>query len=193
SSLAYLGYLSGHKTIADTVNDELFSSFIRQQWKTEIIPTLAPIADVDYSEYCEKLHERYANPSIRHSTWQIAMDGTQKLPQRLLNTLQDNLDSGRSSPLIIAAIAGWMRYVAGTDDAGDPIDVRDALADEIARLVRDKTGSPAAIVDSLLSMKKVFPQQITSSAEIRGQLVDVYTDYAEIGVRKSLAKLLGSK
>ncbi|MEM7464057.1 MAG: mannitol dehydrogenase family protein, partial [Pseudomonadota bacterium] len=82
SSLAYLGYLAGHKTIADTVNDELFSSFIRQQWKTEIVPTLAPIAGVDYIEYCEKLHERYANPSIRHSTWQIAMDGTQKLPQR---------------------------------------------------------------------------------------------------------------
>lgn len=190
SSLAYLGYLVGHRTISETVGDELFSRFIRQLWKTEIIPTLVPIAEVDYDEYCEKLHARFANPAIRHSTWQIAMDGTQKLPQRLLHTLQDNLDSGQDSPLIIAAIAGWMRYVAGVDDDGNAIDIRDALADEIAQRISGKTHSPEAVVDSLLGMEKVFPSQIAGSTAIRDMLVNYYGDYADIGVRKTLRKLL---
>ncbi|MGI9399884.1 MAG: mannitol dehydrogenase family protein [Rhizobiaceae bacterium] len=192
SSLAYLGYLAGHKTIAETVSDELFDRFIQRLWKSEIIPTLAPITGVDYEEYCEKLRERYLNPAIRHATWQIAMDGTQKLPQRLLHSLQDNINSGRPSPLICAAIAGWMRYVSGVDDDGNIIDVRDAMADELAERVSGKSQSPEMVVDSLLGMDMVFPEQIAGSTDIRKLLVGFYSDYANMGVRKTLEKLLGS-
>ena len=75
SSLAYLGYLAGHETIADTVADPAFAGFVRHLWRAEIIPTLAPPPGEDLAAYADALFARYANPAIRHRTWQIAMDG----------------------------------------------------------------------------------------------------------------------
>ena len=95
SSLAYLGYLAGHETIADTVADPVFAGFVRRLWTREIIPTLAPPPGEDLGRYADALFARYSNPAIRHRTWQIAMDGSQKLPQRILGTLADNRAAGR--------------------------------------------------------------------------------------------------
>ena len=44
--------------------------------------------------YKAALIERFRNPALKHRTWQIAMDGSQKLPQRLLGTIRDRLQRG---------------------------------------------------------------------------------------------------
>ncbi|MGR3197717.1 MAG: mannitol dehydrogenase family protein, partial [Paracoccus sp. (in: a-proteobacteria)] len=77
SSLAYLGYLAGHETIADTMADPVFARFADRLWRDEIIPALTPPSGEDLAAYARALHDRYANPAIRHRTWQIAMDGSQ--------------------------------------------------------------------------------------------------------------------
>jgi fructuronate reductase len=109
SALAYLGYLAGFETIADTVDDPVFAGFVRHLWRAEIIPSFAPPEGVDLYGYADELFARYANPAIRHRTWQIAMDGSQKLPQRILGTLADNLAANRPSPGLTLAVAAWMR------------------------------------------------------------------------------------
>jgi fructuronate reductase len=158
SALAYLGYLSGHETIYDTIADPVFAAYVRQCW-SEIIPALDAPDGVSLTAYADALFDRYANPAIRHRTWQIAMDGSQKLPQRLLGTLRENLAAGRDSPALCLAVAGWMRYVAGTDEAGAPIDVRDPLAD----LLRDRvTDTPARTVAALLAVPQVFPADLAT-------------------------------
>ncbi|MFN3315122.1 MAG: mannitol dehydrogenase family protein, partial [Hyphomonas sp.] len=124
SSLAYLGYLSGHKTIADTMADEALAGFVTRLWSEEIIPALTPPPGVDLAGYAAALKARFANTGIRHLTWQIAMDGSQKLPQRILATLGENLKAGRSSPRLMLAVAAWMRYVGGVDETGAPIEVK---------------------------------------------------------------------
>ena len=158
SALAYLGYLAGHETISDTVADPAFAAYVRHCWE-EIMPAVAAPPGVDLTDYADALFDRYANPAIRHRTWQIAMDGSQKLPQRLLGTLRANLDAGRDSPALCLAVAGWMRYVAGKDEAGQPIDVRDPLAD----LLRDTaTDSATSTVAALLSLDQIFPADLAA-------------------------------
>jgi fructuronate reductase len=158
SALAYLGYLAGHETISDTVADPAFAAYVRHCWE-EIMPAVAAPLGVDLTDYADALFDRYANPAIRHRTWQIAMDGSQKLPQRLLGTLRANLDAGRDSPALCLAVAGWMRYVAGKDEAGQPIDVRDPLAD----LLRDTaTDSATGTVAALLSRDQIFPADLAA-------------------------------
>lgn len=158
SALAYLGYLAGHETISDTVADPAFAAYVRHCWE-EIMPAVAAPPGVDLTDYADALFDRYANPAIRHRTWQIAMDGSQKLPQRLLGTLRANLDAGRDSPALCLAVAGWMRYVAGKDEAGQPIDVRDPLAD----LLRDTaTDSATGTVAALLSLDQIFPADLAA-------------------------------
>jgi fructuronate reductase len=190
SSLAYLGYLAGHETIADTVADPAFAAFVRRLWSAEIIPSFTPPAGTDLAAYAEALLARYRNPAIRHRTWQIAMDGSQKLPQRILGTLADNRAAGRPSPGLTLAVAAWMRYVGGTDERGAPIDVRDPLA---ARL-RDLSGAaadPDARVAALLAVSEVFPASLAGDGAFRDALARAYRGLLAEGARASVARLAG--
>ena len=141
SALAYTGYLAGHETVADTVGDPVFAAYVRRLW-AEIIPAVTAPEGVALDAYAEALFARYSNPSIRHRTWQIAMDGSQKLPQRLLGTLRINMDEGRASPCLMLAVAAWMRYVTGIDEQGAPIDVRDRSDHKQLRVPRPDPNGP---------------------------------------------------
>ena len=151
---------TGVESIADTVADLDFAAYVRALW-SEISPAVTAPQGVNLTEYADCLMDRYANPAIRHRTWQIAMDGSQKLPQRLLGTVRDNLDAGRPVKGLCTAIAAWMRYVRGTDEAGQPIDVRDPMAGRLRTLAQSQD-DPARIVASLLSVEDIFPADLAS-------------------------------
>lgn len=184
SSLAYLGYLAGHETIADCMADPAYRRFARQLWAAEIIPALTPPPDVDLPAYAMDLEHRYANPAIRHRTWQIAMDGSQKLPQRILGTLETNLAAGRPSPGLLLAIAAWMTYVSGTDLQGQPIDVRDPLS---ARLRALCEGPPDTRVAALLSVREVFPEALAQA--IAPGVTAAFRTLHDTGARRALEAL----
>ncbi|MGB3246010.1 MAG: mannitol dehydrogenase family protein [Sulfitobacter sp.] len=181
SALAYTGYLAGHKTIADTMADPVFAAFVRQLW-AEMIPAVQAPQGVSLATYADALFARYANPAVRHKTWQIAMDGSQKLPQRLLGTLRENMDAGRASEGLYLAIAAWMRYVGGSDEAGQPIDVRDPLADEL-RDLSAACDTPADTVTALLSLRKVFPADLAE--RLRTPLTHAATRLWALGARSA--------
>jgi fructuronate reductase len=187
SSLAYLGYLAGHETIADTIADPVFASFCRRLWADEIIPTLVPPEGEDLEGYAAALLDRYANPAIRHRTWQIAMDGSQKLPQRVLGTLADNRAAGRASPGLTLAVAAWMRYVGGTDETGGAIDVKDPLADRLKAL-SDGAQDPAGKVAALLGVREVFTEEI---AAMQGELAAAYAALVDKGARAVAGTVAG--
>ncbi|WP_416136318.1 mannitol dehydrogenase family protein [Cypionkella sp.] len=181
SSLAYLGYLAGYETIADTVADPIFAAFVQKLWRDEIIPAITPPPSVDLTAYAAQLLDRYSNPAIRHRTWQIAMDGSQKLPQRILGTLATNLAAGRDSQGLMLAVAGWMRYVGGTDEKGQPIEVKDPLAADLAaRAVRG--------VRALLDLRAVFPADLAQALE--PGLTAAHGRLAARGARKAVEDLL---
>ncbi|MFP1462705.1 hypothetical protein ACLB1E_17500 [Escherichia coli] len=101
SFLAYLGYLSGFAHISDCMQDRAFRHAARTLMLDEQAPTLR-IKDVDLTQYADKLIARFANPALKHKTWQIAMDGSQKLPQRMLAGIRIHL--GRRNGLVVAGI-----------------------------------------------------------------------------------------
>ncbi len=185
STLAYLGYLAGYETIAETVSNPVFRDFIRKVWTEEIIPVLTPPTGVDLNRYAEALLDRYSNPAIRHRTWQIAMDGSQKLPQRILGTIADNRAAGRASEGLCLAVAAWMRYVGGVDERGQPIDVRDPLADRL-RALSDSAESPSDKVDALFTVREVFGEVIDPSFRkaVQSAYENLVTDGAEASVSR---------
>ena len=185
SALAYIGYLAGHKTIADTMSDPVFVTYVRRLW-SEIAPTVEAPEGVSLSDYAETLFGRYANPRVQHRTWQIAMDGSQKLPQRILGTLKENLDAGRDSPALYLAVAAWMSYVSGTDENGQQIDVRDPLATRMNALsVSFETHADK--VAALLNINEIF------SADLAERLQEPLTASAErlssLGARAAMEEL----
>ncbi len=190
SPLAYLGYLAGHETIADTVDDPAFAAFCRHLWTAEIIPSIAPPPGEDLAAYADALLQRYRNPAIRHRTWQIAMDGSQKLPQRILGTIADNRASGRPSPGLTLAVAAWMHYVGGMDESGRPIDVRDPLAERLKTL-SDPALDAAARVDALLGVTEVFPRALATDRGFRDDLVAALEALTANGARVAVARFDG--
>ncbi|NIZ12314.1 mannitol dehydrogenase family protein [Phaeobacter sp. HF9A] len=187
SSLAYLGYLAGKDTIADTMADPAFAAFVDHLWRAEIAPGLTPPEGVSLADYAAALAERYRNPAIRHLTWQIAMDGSQKLPQRILGTVGEAMAAGRPCPGLILAIAAWMRYVGGVDEAGNPIDVRDPFSAELKAL-SDSAEAPDAKVAALLSLRAVFSAE--QAAALLAPVSKAYATLVEKGAKRALAEIL---
>ena len=187
SSLAYLGYLAGHESIAETVADPVFAGYVKRLWRDEIIPSFTAPEGVDLSAYADALFERYSNPAIRHRTWQIAMDGSQKLPQRILATIADNLAAGRTCPGLMLAVAGWMRYVGGTDEKGQPIDVKDPLAGRL-RGLSDAVDTPEHKVAALLAVGEVFSAEL--AAKLSAPVTAAYQSISAYGARKAIEDML---
>lgn len=89
----------------------------------------------DLGHYASSLMERFANPALQHRLEQIAMDGSQKIPQRWLETLAGQARRGRSCPAILQAMAAWLRHVRQETQL-----IEDPLAEKLRELWR-KHGS----------------------------------------------------
>lgn len=189
SALAYLGYLAGAETVSDAVARPALAGFIRHLWAREIIPVLTAPPGVDLNAYADALMDRYANPGIRHRTWQIAMDGSLKLPQRLLGSIAENIEAGHAPEGLFLVVAAWMRYTSGVDENGRPIDVRDPMADRF-RAIWEKDGSPAEIVRDYLAIEEIFPIALASDTTMREGLEKALATLMDIGAEKAAACLV---
>ncbi|MCB1518264.1 MAG: mannitol dehydrogenase family protein [Hyphomicrobiaceae bacterium] len=188
SSLAYLGYLAGHQTVAETVSIPEMRAFLSAMMTWEIMPTL-DVPDMDLFAYREDLLERFLNPALRHRTWQIAMDGSQKLPQRLLGTIRARIAAGASYDRLALGVAAWMTYVAGTDEAGNPIDVRDPLAQRFAEMAASAAGNVETYLDAVLSVQETFGTDLPADKGFRARLLDHLSSLREYGALATLSKL----
>ncbi len=162
STLAYLGYLAGYQHVSDAIADPDLRRLIAGLMTEEVIPTLPMSADM-LSAYRDRLLERFANPALKHRTWQIAMDGSQKLPQRLLGTIRDRIAAGRSFDRLALGVAAWMRYVTGIDESGQPIEVKDPLAPRLRQIADAANRSPETLAAGLLAVREIFSELGTNT------------------------------
>lgn len=162
SAMAYLGYLAGHEFIYQASADPLFSRLVERLWSEAAI-TLPPLG-IDVAQYQRDLMARFRNTALPHRTWQIAMDGSQKLPQRILNTVRECLAAGAPIDTLALVVAGWMRYVSGLDEHGKVIDVRDPLSAQFAAIATETRWAPAALCERLLGLQPIFGDDLPQSA-----------------------------
>ena len=170
STMAYLGYLGGYEHVNEAIADPAIHTLIYELMTDEVMGTL-PGYFYDLGSYRDALLERFRNPALQHRTWQIAMDGSQKLPQRLLGTIRDRLAEGLPVTRAALGVAAWMRYVTGVDEKGARIDVRDPLAPRLRSVAEGGGGSPVAIVDGLLGVSEVFGPDLPRNEAFRAELV----------------------
>jgi fructuronate reductase len=111
SLLAYASAIRGATTVADAVSDATSRAWLKAWW-VEASPHLAlPAADV--AAYCEALLERFANPRMHHRLEQIAADGSQKLPVRILPALRAERAAGRMPEGATRILAAWVLHLRG--------------------------------------------------------------------------------
>ncbi|HET6520170.1 MAG TPA: mannitol dehydrogenase family protein [Geminicoccaceae bacterium] len=159
SAIAYLSVAAGVETVSDAMALPGMRGFLRALW-AESGETLDLPAGYDLAGYVGALERRFENTALRHRTGQIAMDGSQKLPQRLLEPIRERLAAGRPVPILAAAVAAWMRHVRGTGEDGAPIPLDDPLADELHRAAGGAGNGAAALVRSLALVEAVFSSDL---------------------------------
>jgi len=120
SSLAYLGALAGLETVAEAIATPELKAFV-VALMGDAAATLAGIEDEDIERYRAALLARFANPALKHRLRQIAMDGSQKLPQRLLSAVRARLAIGLPVTRHALSVAAWMTFARRGDKLDDPL------------------------------------------------------------------------
>jgi fructuronate reductase len=164
STMAYCGYLSGLQYISEVMEQPAFVNLIKTYMAREAGETISAPDGFDIEAYKQQLRDRFSNKSLKHRTWQIAMDGSQKLPQRLLETLREQLKTHGHIDILCLGIAAWIRYVSGVDEKGAPIEVSDPLAKELRAACDANQGNPAAMVKAVVSIQKVFGDDLINES-----------------------------
>jgi len=188
SALAYLGYLGGFVHIHETMSNPAYAAFIRAMMDEEVTPTLDIPANTDIELYKSQLIERFSNPALHHQTWQIAMDGSQKLPQRLLDTIRDRLAAGQDFSRLGLAVAAWIRYVTGVDEQGNPIDVSDPLVETLRDTAWRAGNSPAQIAKDFLSVTEVFGNDLSSTPVFVDCITEGLQALYDMGAQQTVEK-----
>lgn len=187
SFLAYLGYLGGYRHIDECMQDANYVKAARHLMLQEQAPTLK-VKGVDLQAYADSLLDRYRNTGLKHRTWQIAMDGTLKLPQRMLDSIRYHLAHNTAFDCLALGVAAWMRYVSGIDDAGHLIEVCDPSVDKIKALVANSADNQER-VKALLSLTHVFGEDLTNNSKFIDQVTDAYISLRNIGAKQTVEKL----
>ncbi|MGG7564582.1 mannitol dehydrogenase family protein [Rhodovulum sp. DZ06] len=163
SMMAYVGALSHVEYVRDVMADPALALLVRRHMAAAAA-TLPPMPGADLPAYAEALAARFANPAIAHATRHIAMDGTEKLPQRILAPAVDALEAGQPLRPFAFAAAAWMRWAMGVCDDGRDHPLNDPREAEIKAALRGVQGA-AGIRDALAGLPGLFPDALRGSPE----------------------------
>ena len=187
SSIAYLGAMAGWQTVDRAIAQAALRQHIEALMRDEIEPTLPALPGLDLALYRQGLLARFANPALAHRTHQIAMDGSQKLPQRLLGTVRERLAVGQPIPRLALGIAAWLHYLRGIDEAGQAYNVDDPLAAPLTELSRQASAlnEPLARARHFMGFAPVFGD-LASSEALAAALAPHLFSLKERGVQATL-------
>ncbi|MGH8294472.1 MAG: mannitol dehydrogenase family protein [Steroidobacteraceae bacterium] len=187
STLAYLGLLAGLETVAQAMGEPLLRTFIERLMVEDIEPTLTVPQPGALAAYRQSILRRFENPAMRHQLAQIAWDGSQKLPIRILGTVADALRAGRTVARLTVPVAAWMHFVRAR--ARDGIAIVDPLAAQLAALGPQLTGDASRDLPLFFALPGIFPAALAREPRFTRPLGEAYE---VIAGRGALAAVTGA-
>jgi fructuronate reductase len=178
STLAYLGSLLDLETVADAMDHPALAAFVERLVREDIIPSLEP-SPIDLQGYAQKTLARFRNPAIHHRLSQIAWDGSQKLPYRLLDTISDARASGRPIERLAVPVAAWILFIERQACASV------AIVDPIAERLTTIASGPDS-VGQILQLRQIFPASLASDIGFRKAVTEAVEAMRTAGVAATL-------
>jgi mannitol 2-dehydrogenase len=149
--LAYLGYLSGYTYVDQAASDPTFVALQRRYMKREGFPTLRPVPGTDVAAYGEQIIERFSNTQIQDTIARLCTESSTYVSTFVFPVLRDNLAAGGEIDVLTLVVAAWARYLEGTDEHGQPIDVIERRWDDLhARALAHRTDPRAFLAGNVL-------------------------------------------
>jgi len=178
STLAYTGSLAGYETVSAAVGDRELATFVRRMMIEDIRSGLAAPKGLDLDQYIEAVLRRFRNPTIRHLLSQIAWDGSQKLPFRILPTIAENLAGGRSIARLCVPLAAWFHFIRWM--VRQDRQIMDPLAAQLTELAKQCNGDAPHDVGVFLGLEKVFSAELARDAKFRAGLETAYARLSSV-------------
>ena len=121
STLAYIGEIEGIEFVSDAIVHPVIAPFIKALQENEMVPSITNSGGIDLISYGQTNRARISNPTLRHRAHQIAMDGSQKMQQRIFDAANDLTKQGKSAALHLAVVAVWIHFLATNTEIDDPL------------------------------------------------------------------------
>jgi fructuronate reductase len=172
STLAYVGSLRGHETVADAMRDEQLARFVELLMTEDLGPSLGATPGLDVAHYISAVLARFRNPGIRHLLSQIAWDGSKKLPVRIITTATEALRAGRPIHRLVMPLAAWMRFIVRQAKAG--LAIVDPDSTRLATIGAACTGEARADVARFAVCESVLPPALFAEEVFRRELETAY-------------------
>lgn len=176
SMLAYFGALKDLELMSSAITDLELNQISRSLVFDDVIPTLTAPDGLNLEEYGLSLLDRFANPNTGHTTIQVAMDGSKKLPFRLFGTVSDRLAAGSVPQGAAWAVAAWITFVyRGQSFGGSPLVLDDPRAAELQQAVRGAS-TAAGMVDAITALPDLFPADIAGHDGFKAAVAEKVAD-----------------
>jgi fructuronate reductase len=190
STIAYLGLLLGKSFVAEVVGEPIVQTLLRRLIQDEAAPTI-PLPQATLIAYSDRLLNRFGNSSLKHRCAQIAMDGSQKLPQRILAPMLERLEGGQSIDLLALPIAAWIAYVEKQASNEEPA-LMDPMAERLIGAVRSTEGNSADLVRAILAIREIVGDDRLKAddvvAEVATHLDHIKRDGPLFAIEQALSK-----
>lgn len=184
TALAVYGCLLGYTSIASEMQDAELVKLVKTIGYKEGLPVvtdpgiISPKAFID-----EVVEQRLPNPFIPDTPQRIATDTSQKVGIRFGETIKSYLASETLNPADLTAIplalAGWIRYLLGVDDAGNAMNVSsdpllNSLQADLAGVTLGQQESVEGKLTAILDNASIFGVSLVEAG-----LADKVTTYVK--------------
>ena len=188
SAIAYLGVPACLDTVDAAVAQPAVRAFVERFWRTEAIGALPEDLRERAAPYCQALMNRFENTALAHRTAQIAMDGSQKLPLRLLPTVRARLHRGACIDACALVLAAWIRFLGGRTESGQAYEISDPLSIKLRAALSGGDGSAADLVGAVLSVPGLFGADLADHAGLRSAVTRELAGLLRLGTIGWLAQ-----
>jgi len=165
TSLAVFGCLLGYTRISEEMKDADLVKLIEGVGYIEGLPVVTDPGIIKPKDFIDQVIKvRLPNPFMPDAPQRIAMDTSLKIPIRFGETLKAYKESGKGCAnlkLIPLVIAGWLRYLIGINDEGQPFELSpdpnlETLKNALSGISLGQTGSFHNKLEPILSNSAYF-------------------------------------
>jgi mannitol 2-dehydrogenase len=170
-AMSCLATLAGYQRTDEAMRNEIISAYVEQLLRDEIQPLLPAVPGMNTPEYRSSLLLRLSNPQMSDQLSRLARRGSEKIASFLLPSLHEAIEQDRPHTLLMLALAGWMRYLRGSDLKGCKFDVDDPEKELLTKLATMDGNNPDALLrHELFAELRVIPG---FADRLREMIVDI--------------------
>lgn len=192
SALAYMGSLLGYTYIHEAIADPVLLKSIQHMMVSESGPTIPTFSGFDLVQYQNQIIARFTNSEIAYETAQVAMDGSQKLPQRILEPLAECYAKGQdmSYSIFLATVVAWILFLVERTSITTDKTLSDPLASVLSALVQRYQDAPQNLLTSLFTETNIFSQTLQDNTQFSLDFIVAYQQAKTKGFRSYVEELV---